>query len=58
MKELKEILNLIVTDLEKSAVAVKVLNSGPSDKRCATELAIKEYQDFYDSLRKKIEALP
>ncbi len=58
MKELKKILIQIVEDLERSALALEVLNSGATDKRSAKELAFQKNQEFYNSLRKQIDALP
>jgi hypothetical protein len=57
MNELKELLKLIVADLEKSAVAINVLQSGSTDRVTALELAVQTNRDFYTSLRTQIAAL-
>ncbi len=57
MKEIKDILNKIVTDLEKSAAEITALRSGKPDQRTALEVAIQKNKRFYDSLRKQIDAL-
>jgi hypothetical protein len=57
MKEIKDILNKIVTDLEKSAAEIAALQPGVRDRRTARELAIQSNKEFYDSLRKQIDAL-
>jgi hypothetical protein len=58
MKELKDILNKIVNDLEKSAIAAYALGSGIVDKKTAKELAYQQNKEFYNSLRQQIDALP
>ena len=57
MNELKELLKLIVADLEKSAAAINVLQSGSTNRVTALELAAQTNRDFYTSLRTQIAAL-
>jgi hypothetical protein len=57
MNELKELLKLIVADLEKSAAAINVLQSGSTDQLTALDLAVQTNRDFYASLRTQIDAL-
>jgi hypothetical protein len=56
--KLKSLLKKMVDDLEKSAIAIAVLDSGANDKRLAADLASQKYRNFYDSLRKEVENLP
>lgn len=56
--KLKNVLNLIVNDLEKSAIAIEVLSSGATDQKTAAEFVALKNMGFYDSLRKQIDALP
>jgi hypothetical protein len=57
MDELKEILKLIVADLERSAAAINTLQSGSAERLTALELALQTNRDLYDSLRTQINAL-
>jgi hypothetical protein len=57
MNELRELLKLIVADLEMSAAAISVLQSGSTDQLTALDLAVQTNRDFYTSLRTQIDAL-
>src|ERR1035438_4876191 len=65
MKELKELLTLIVTDLEKSASGLAALRADVrklspkslADEADAIGLAAKANQDFYNQLRTRIDVL-
>lgn len=57
---MKEILKSIITDLEKSAIGLAMLEAKVEDKdlRLVGELAERKNRVFYDSLRSKVDALP
>jgi hypothetical protein len=57
MDELKEILKLIVADLEGLAAAINTLQSGSTERLTALDLALQTNRDLYDSLRTQINAL-
>ena len=57
---MKEILKAIINDLEKTAIALKVLESGKTgaNAKIVGELALNEFGGYYESLRKKVDDLP